>query len=788
MRHSKAATAGSGMKWVGRAIRRLEDPALVTGRGRFSADLAAAHYVRFVRSPVASGRILNITVPDGAKIIRAADLDGVRPIRPMLHKFNYQPIEQPILAKEVVRFVGEPVAAVFAPSNAEAEDIADRVEVEIADLPSVVDASDALSADAPRVHDTPQATSNVVVEGRTKTADFDAAFAAASRRVQVKVRSRRQNATPLEARAAHAAFDPASGRITLTCATQMPHLTRTAVADLLGFPESDLRVIAPDVGGGFGQKMSLPAEYVVLVWLARKLRQSVAWSEDRRENLIAAFHSRDQHIELDGAFDGNGKLIALSADVVANIGAYSCFPTTCGVEPLMAMAELPGPYDFRAYACRARGVATHTCTMAPYRGVSRPVITFAIERLMDKAAAALALDPVEIRKRNLIKNFPYTSATGLVFDEGSYIETLEQAVAHIDVPAFRARQRDARTGGRYLGIGFATFSERTGYGSTAFAARGMEITPGWENVEVVMDPSGMVEARIGASPHGQGLRTTLAQLVADEVGIAPQQVRVVHGDTDRTPYGWGTFASRSLVISGGATMLAARKIREKLLAIASHVLEAAPEDIVLEDGSAKVLGTDRTVAIAALARAAYHETHRFNGDITPGLSESAHYDPPGTFSNACHVAIVEVDAETGSVKIEKFLAVEDAGRIINPMIAEGQVHGGIAQGIGNALFEEIVYDTLGNIQTATLADYLPPTSGEIPPIELHHIESPAASSVTGAKGLGEGGTIGAPAAIINAVNDALTPFNVSIDEIPATPQRIRAALRAVLSRRRDGEK
>ena len=776
------------MKWVGRAIRRLEDPALVTGRGRFTADLAAAHYVRFVRSPIASGRIVRIDAPEGTQIIRAADLIGVRPIRPMLHKFNYQAIEQPVLAKDVVRFVGEPVAAVFAPSNAEAEDIADRVEVEIAELPSVVDACHALSAEAPRVHDMPQNNANVVVEGHTRTADFDAAFAAASRRVEVKVRSRRQNATPLEARAAHAAFDPASGRVTLTCATQMPHLLRTAVADLLGFAEADLRVVAPDVGGGFGQKMSLPAEYVVLVWLARKLRASVVWTEDRRENLIAAFHSRDQHIALDGAFDGNGKLVALSADVVTNIGAYSCFPTTCGVEPLMAMAELPGPYDFRAYACRARGVATHTCTMAPYRGVSRPVITFAIERLMDKAAAALALDPVEIRRRNLIRNFPYASATGLVFDEGSYIETLERALAHIDVPAFRARQRDARAGNRYLGIGFATFSERTGYGSTAFAARGMEITPGWENVEVVMDPSGLVEARIGASPHGQGLRTTLAQLVADEVGIAPQQVRIVHGDTDRTPYGWGTFASRSLVISGGATMLAARKIRAKLLAIAGHVLEAAPEDIALENSSAKVSGTDRAVTIAALARAAYHETHRFGGDITPGLSESAHYDPPGTFSNACHVAIVEVDAETGYVKIEKFLAVEDAGRIINPMIAEGQVHGGIAQGIGNALFEEIIYDTLGNIQTATLADYLPPTSGEIPPIELQHIESLAASSVTGAKGLGEGGTIGAPAAIINAVNDALTPFGVSIDEIPATPQRIRAALRAVLSRRRDGEK
>jgi carbon-monoxide dehydrogenase large subunit len=416
--------------------------------------------------------------------------------------------------------------------------------------------------------------------------------------------------------------------------------------------------------------------------------------------------------------------------------------------------------------------------MAPYRGVSRPVITFAIERLMDKAAAAFALSPVEIRRRNLIAQFPYTSATGLVFDEGSYLETLEKAATHVDLPAFRARQGEARTRGCFLGIGFATFSERTGYGSAAFAARGMEITPGWETVEVVMDPSGLVEARIGASPHGQGLETTLAQLVADEVGVAPHQVRVVHGDTDRAPYGWGTFASRSLVISGGAALLAARKIRDKLLTIASHELEAAPGDIVLENGSAKVSGTDRVVTIATLARAAYHQTHRFKGEITPGLNESAYYDPPGTFSNACHVAIVEVDVETGRVTVEKFLAVEDAGRIINPMIAEGQVHGGIAQGLGNALFEEIVYDTLGNIQTATLADYLPPTSGEIPPIELHHIETPAASSVTGAKGLGEGGAIGAPAAIINAVNDALAPFGVSIDEIPATPQRIRAALRA----------
>jgi carbon-monoxide dehydrogenase large subunit len=292
-----------------------------------------------------------------------------------------------------------------------------------------------------------------------------------------------------------------------------------------------------------------------------------------------------------------------------------------------------------------------------------------------------------------------------------------------------------------------------------------------------MDPSGLVEARIGASPHGQGLATTLAQLVADTIGVVPASVRVVHGDTDRTPYGWGSFASRSLVISGGAVTLAARKMREKLLTIASDLLEAAREDIVLEDGAARVTGTDRSVSIATLARAAHHQAHRFK-DLEPGLATSGHYDPPGTFSNACHVAVVDVDVETGGVQLERFLAVEDAGRIINPLIADGQVHGGIAQGIGNALLEEIVYDALGNIHTATLADYLPPTAREVPPIDLHHLETPAASSITGAKGLGEGGAIGAPAAILNAVNDALSPFDVAIDEMPATPQRIRAALRA----------
>ena len=763
------------MTWVGRAIRRLEDPALITGQGRFTADLTAVHWVRFVRSPVAAGKLMKISTPKGAMVITAAELKGVKKITPMLNKFNYKLVGQPVLAESIVRFTGEPIAAVVAASEEEAEDIADQVELSINETMPVTDARAALEAGAPQVH--VEAPGNVILEGKVKTPDFDAVWNNAHKIVKIEARSRRQNATPMEARSGHAIYDLSTGRVTLTCTTQMPHLTRTAICDVLGFPESDLRVIAPDVGGGFGQKMSLASEYVVLVWLARKLKSSVAWTEDRRENLIAGFHSRDQHITLEGAFDRNAKLLALKADIVSNIGAYSCFPTTCGVEPLMAMAEMPGPYDVQQYACLARGVITNTCTMAPYRGVSRPVITFTLERLMDKAARAFAIDPIDIRRRNLIDKFPYKSAMGLEYDDATYKETLEMAVKAVDVPAFRKRQKEARAKGRHLGIGFATFSERTGYGSPAFAARGMEITPGWETVIVSVDPSGFVEARIGSSPHGQGLRTTLAQIIADEIGITPEMIKVVHGDTDRAPYGWGTFASRSLVISGGATLIAAQKVSAKLIKIASHLLEAAPDDIVLADGSAKVAGTDRTIPIARLAREAYTQTHRFKGEIEPGLTETGHYDPPGTFSNACHVAIVEVDVETGHVRVEKFVVAEDAGRIINPMIADGQVHGGIAQGIGNALLEEIIYDENGGILTATLADYLPPTAHEIPPIELHHIETPSVNSITKAKGLGEGGCIGAPAAVINAINDALSTFGVEIDEMPATPQRIRAALR-----------
>jgi carbon-monoxide dehydrogenase large subunit len=764
------------MNWVGRRLPRYEDPVLVRGQGRYVADLArGARILRFVRSPVASGRILAITAPPGAVVVTAADLAGVRPICPRLDRPDYVPIAQPILARERVRHVGEPIAAVLADSAAAAEDLADQVAVEIAAEVPVVSLDEALMPGAPRVHEA--AASNTVIDAGLETGDVAAAFAAADRVIEFPFVSHRQAAMPLEARAALAACDAATGRVTLTVSAQMPHMLRTGIADILGMPEAELRVVAPDVGGGFGQKMALIPEYVVAVWAARRFCCAVAWIEDRLENLTASFHARDQRLALRGAFDHQGQLLALDADILCNVGAYSNFPATSGVEPLMALADLPGPYALRNYRARARGIATNTCPMAPYRGVSRPVITAAMERLMDCAAASLGRDAVAVRRRNLMTSFPTISATGIVHDAGRYREAMDRAAEIVDVAGFRARQQAARAAGRYLGLGFSVFAERTGYGTSAFAARRMEITPGFERVELVMDPSGFVEARIGASPHGQGLKTTLAQLLADEIGVTPDHIRVVAGDTDRTPYGWGTFASRSAVIAGGACKLAAAGLRRRLEAVAGQELEAAASDIEIRDGRAAVRGTDLAVDIRRLARAAYHQSHRFPTIAETGLSAVATYDPSGTFSNACHVAVVEVDIATGGVAIERFVVVEDAGLLLNPMIVEGQIHGGVAQGIANALYEEVVHDGDGNILTGSLADYLVPTLVEIPAIEIHHLETVTDASVTGAKGVGEGGAIGAPAAVLNAVADALAPFGVGICEMPITPQRIRDLLR-----------
>lgn len=780
------------MSWVGRPLRRFEDPALVTGLGRFVADIAdrdrAALHAAFVRSPVAAGTIGSIEVPDGATVLTAQSFAAIGTICPRLDRDDFVALETPILAVDFVRHPGEPVALVVAGSRAEAEDVAELVFVDIEPCDPVVDAAAAMDPDAPPVHrhlDMPLGN-NVVLDARHSTGGIDDALAAADEIVELRIRSRRQSALPIETRGALAAHDVGSGRTTLTAATQMPHVLRTALADILGVPESDLRVVTPEIGGAFGQKMCLPREYVALVAAARLLGTTIAWIEDRLENLLASWHSRDHSYELRGAFTREGVLLGLDADLVCNIGAYSSYPFTFGVEPLMAMDDLPGPYRLPEYRARSRAVTTNTCPVGPYRGVSRPAVTLAMERLMDIAGRRLGIDPLDMRRINLARQFPHTTATGLVIDAGSYVESVDAAAERIDVEAFRRRQDQARAQGRYLGLGFSAFTERTGYGTPAFKARGMEITTGYETVQVEMDPSGGVVARIGASPHGQGLETSLAQLLADELGVEPQQVSVVHGDTDTAPYGWGTFASRSMVIAGGAVKLAAERLRDRLAELAAHELEASPADIRLADGSATVAGTDIGIPISSIARTAYHSRPRLPEGVEPGLVVTATYDPGGTFSNACHAAVVEVDPDTGHVRLERFVVVEDAGLLVNPMIAEGQIHGGVAQGIANALYEELVIDDDGNLVTASLIDYLPPTACEVPDIEIVHLATITDASITGAKGLGEGGIIGAPAAVLNAITDALSPLGIEVNDMPATPSRLRELIRGRVQGRTGG--
>lgn len=782
--------------WTGRALPRLEDPAIVRGWGNYVADIASRSsrcaHVRFIRSTVASGRIVSISAPPGVTMFSARDLAGVQPIRAALHRPDFVEVGTPILATDVVRFVGDPIAFVVADTEAAAEDAAELVDVEIEPLPAVLSAVSALAPGAPLVHDSVPAdhrnAANTMVDGRITTPGAEKAFAAAHAVISVRVSSGRQSAMPLEARAAHAAYDRASGRTTLHATLQMPHITRTGIADCIGIAEDDLRVVAPDVGGGFGAKMTLAREDVALVWASRQLRRDLAWVETREENFMAAWHSREQVYDIEGAFTADGELLALRGDLICDVGAYCCYPVTWAVEPLMALAELPGPYKVGEYDVRSRAITTNKCPIAPYRGVSRPMQVLAMERLMDCAAVELGVDKVAIRDRNLISEFPHRAPTGLVLDLASHRETLSAAAELADLEDFAVRQAEALKQGRYLGIGFSCFAERTGYGTPAFAARSQPfaleptsaspiITPGFERVVLSMDPSGGLTLRIGASPHGQGLKTTLAQVVCDELGMRPEQVRVIASDTDATPYGWGSYASRAMVIAGGASLIAARDLAERIRGLAADRLGGLPDDIVLENGTARLSGGAEAVDLAVIARDTYHSSHLIPDKGEPALESVGTYDPSGTFANACHVAEVEVDAMTGQVEITRFLVAEDAGKLINPAIVDGQIHGGVVQGIANALFEELIYDDRGVLVTTSLMDFLPPTAAEVPHIEIAHLYTLSPASLTGAKGVGEGGTIGAPAAIANAISDALRPLGVGVFHLPATPHRIRSAIR-----------
>jgi len=788
VRATEAGEAAQGGRWVGRPIRRVEDRRHLTGTAAFVDDIARPGllHAAFVRAPYAAAEITALDVaaarevPGVRSVLTRDDLgDDVAPLIPLLNRPEFVAVELPLLAGDRVRHVGEPVVLVVAESPHAAEDGAERVRVEYEERGAVASIEAALAGDAPLVHD--EAEGNVLLDvAFADHPELDRAMDEAAFVLEAEIDSGRLAALPLEGRGCLAEWDPREERMTLWTSTQVPHVVRTTVAGLLRLPEHRMRVIAPDVGGGFGQKCVVAREEALLCVAARAAGAPVKWIEDRQENLAAGFQGHEQHFGVRAAFDGEGRVQAIDADILCDVGAYSTHPFTCGVEPLMAATEMLGPYAIERYRARTRAVATNKAPMAPYRGVSRPQMVLVMERLLDKAARRLGLDPVEIHHRNFIPRdgFPWTGPTGLVIDEGSYHDSIARCAEALDLPGFRERQRAARADGRLLGMGFSVFAERTGYGSGAFSQRKMAVTPGFEQALARMDPSGGVTISVGTAGHGQGHLTTLAQVAADELGVDPDRIEIRQGDTDATPYGWGTFASRSMVVGGGAVKRAGAALAGRLRELTAHLLEASPDDLELRDGRVVVRGSpEQGMAFEDIARVAYLEVQSLPAGQPPGLEVQEAFDPPGTFSNACHGAEVEVDPETGGVRIERYVVVEDCGVMINPLIVEGQVRGGVAQGIAAALYERLAFSEEGQLQTGSLMDYLVPTAEEIPAIEIHHLETPSRHSETGAKGMGEGGTMGAPACVVNAVTDAVAHLGIEIDHIPITPEDLVVALR-----------
>jgi aerobic carbon-monoxide dehydrogenase large subunit len=768
---------------VGARVARREDPRLLTGQGSYVDDHRPARmlYAAFLRSPHAHARIRRLdasaalALPGVAAVLTGEDIrHSSKPVRAASRTPNVKTTSYPPLALGKVRHVGEAVAMVAAESRYVAEDAVERIVVDYEPLPVVRDVESALDPASPVLHD--EAQTNLLVSREFARGDVDAAMAGAAVVVRERFRFHRHTPVCMENRGCLGEYATASGALTLRSSAQCPGLVRDVLADLLDIPEHLIRVIANDVGGGFGAKASLYPEEIATCVMARRLGRPVKWIGDRREDLLATTHAWDEIVDAELGLDQDGAIVGLRAEVTVDVGGYSIYPWTAAIEPVQTISFLPGPYRVPTYRGRTRGVATNKAPLGPYRGVGRPPAVFVIEGLVDRAARRLGLDPTEIRLRNFIRDedFPYKSPSGIVWDRSSFTESLHRAREALDYKAARDEQARARAAGRWVGIGIASYVELTGIGSAIPVSPGMPVSTGTEAATIRFDPTGKVTAVFGVASHGQGLETTLAQIVADEVGVPIEDVRVVHGDTDASPYGTGTYASRSLVLAGGAAILAGRSVREKMLVIAGHLLEADPADVTPAAGRYAVRGMpDRSVTVRQIARAAYSGAKQLPKGLEPGLEATRFYDPYyGTASNATHVATVEIDRATLEVKTLRYVVVEDCGRMVNPLIVDGQVHGGVAQGIGAALLEEIVYDDQGQLLSGTLMDYVVPSACEIPTMEVHHVETPSPVALGGFRGMGEGGTIGAPAAIANAVADALAPLQIEIAELPVTPERL----------------
>jgi len=779
---TKTAPIGLRPRNIGARIRRVEDRRLLTGQGMFTDDraVAGALHVAFQRSVHAHAVISGVDVGSAAEmpgvvgIYTEKNLEGlVKPVRATSRMRDYHATPIYPLARGKVRYVGEPVVAVLAKSRYLAEDALDRIEIAYEPLTPVVNPAFAILRNAPLLHE--EAGTNVLAKREFARGDIQAEMAAAAVRVGGRFRFHRKTPAAIENRACIAEYDRGRRSLTLTSSTQIPGIIRDVLADLLDMPGHSVRVVAPDVGGGFGGKASLYQEEILVAVLARQLGRPVRWTGSRLEDLTATSHGFDEIVEAELALDLDGRIRALKAEVIGDVGAYSIYPWTAALEPVQVISFIPGPYRISTYSGQARAVATNKAPTGPYRGVGRPVSTFVMERLIDMAARRLAIDPTELRLRNLVwpEHFPYRTAPGIVWDRSSFVETLTRACDVINYKKLRDAQLKARATGRLFGIGVATYAELTGIGSRISAAPGMPINTGTESATLRFDSTGAITGSFGTASHGQGLETTLAQVIADELGARIEDIRIVQGDSAAVAHGTGSYASRSAVLAGGAAVLASRLLKEKVVRTASHLLEAAIDDIDVAEGRVFVVGTDRSLTFRELAKAVYSDMGRLPAEVREELEVTKLYDPVlGTTTAATHIATLEVDPETYRVTLDRYVVAEDCGRVINPAIVDGQVHGAVAQGIGAALYEEVVYDEAGQILTASLTDYAVPRAGDAPSIKTQHLEVESPTTIGGFRGMGEGGTIGAPAAIANALADALTPLDADVFELPMTPERL----------------
>lgn len=775
------ALAMARPKYVGKAVQRLEDPRLLTGAGRYVADIRLDRMVHaaFLRSDQAHARISAMdcdaarAMPGVIGVFTAEDFADIPVISAPSRMRDYRATKCTVLAADKVRYVGEPVAVVIARDRYIAEDALALIEVDWEPLDVAADAESAAHSNAPLLHE--ELGTNILFERVFETGSADDEMAAAPHRVSGRFRIHRKTPLAIEPRSYVAEPDRANDGLTLHGSTQVPGIIRDILSGLLDLPGNRIRVVAPDVGGGFGGKGSLYPEEIAVCALARKLARPVKWVSDRSEDLCSTSQGFDESIEAELGFADDGTLIALKGQVTGDVGAYSIYPWTAALEPVQVVSFLPGPYRIPHYRGEVKGVATPKPPTGPYRGVGRPASVFVTERLIDMAAAHLGIDPAEMRRRNLVSEteFPYRIGSGIVWDRSGFAECLDEACSRVGYEGLRRLQQEARAAGRWFGIGIATYAELTGIGSRISVAPGMPINTGTETASIRIDSTGAVTATFAVASHGQSLETTLAQIVAEELGVRPEDVRVVHGDSGATSHGTGTYASRSAVLGGGAAIVTSRVLRDKIRRVASHLLEAAAEDIETGDGRVFVTGTDKSMSFAEVAHAVYSDMKALPADAREILEASESFDPvTGTTTTATHIATVEIDPETFAVKIGRYLVAEDCGRMINPLVVDGQVHGGVAQGIGAALLEELSYDRTGQLLTGSLADYTVPTAVEVPHIDVVHLETELPGNPGGFRGMGEGGTIGAPAAIANAISDALSPLGAGVSELPVTPERL----------------